>query len=40
MNKYKGEGVIKEIYEECLEKFVLLLHPITPHITEEIWELM
>ena len=40
LNKYKGEGVIKEIYEECLEKFALLLHPITPHITEEIWELM
>ena len=40
LNKYKGEGVIKEIYEECLEKFVLLLHPITPHITEEIWEFM
>ena len=40
LNKYKGEGVIKEIYEECLERFVLLLHPITPHITEEIWEFM
>lgn len=40
LNKYKGEGVIKEIYEECLEKYTLLLHPITPHITEEIWEFM
>jgi len=40
LNKYKSEGVIKEIYEECLQKFTLLLHPIAPHITEEIWEMI
>jgi leucyl-tRNA synthetase len=36
--KYKSEGVSKEIYEECIENLVLLLHPIAPHMTEEIWE--
>jgi leucyl-tRNA synthetase len=36
--KYKSEGVITEIFEECREKLILLLHPIAPHITEEIWE--
>jgi leucyl-tRNA synthetase len=36
--KYKSEGVIKEIFEECREILILLLHPIAPHITEEIWE--
>ncbi len=40
LSKYKNEGVIKEIYEECREKFTLLLHPIAPHITEEIWQMM
>jgi leucyl-tRNA synthetase len=38
LNKYKNEGMIKEIFEECKEKLVLMLHPIVPHITEEIWE--
>jgi len=37
--KYKLEGVNKEIYERCAENLALLLHPIVPHITEEIWEL-
>ncbi|MHA2128707.1 MAG: leucine--tRNA ligase, partial [Promethearchaeota archaeon] len=36
--KYKNEGVKKEIFEECRENFVLLLHPIAPHMTEEVWE--
>jgi leucyl-tRNA synthetase len=38
LGKYKIEGVNKEIYNECLEKLTLLLHPIAPHMTEEIWE--
>ena len=38
--KYKSEGVIEEIYNECLEKLALILHPIVPHLTEEIWELL
>ncbi|MFX1377858.1 MAG: leucine--tRNA ligase [Promethearchaeota archaeon] len=38
--KYKSEGVKKEFFEECREKFILLLHPIAPHITEEIWEII
>ncbi|KKK43790.1 MAG: Leucine--tRNA ligase subunit alpha [Candidatus Lokiarchaeum sp. GC14_75] len=38
--KYKSEGVIEEIYNECLEKLALIMHPIVPHLTEEIWELL
>ncbi|MBY8989453.1 MAG: leucine--tRNA ligase [Candidatus Lokiarchaeota archaeon] len=38
LGKYKNEGVNKEIYKDCLEKLTLLLHPIAPHMTEEIWE--
>ncbi len=40
LNKYKLEGANKEIFEECRDKLTLLLHPIAPHITEEIWEIM
>ncbi|MFX0038217.1 MAG: leucine--tRNA ligase [Promethearchaeota archaeon] len=40
LNKYKTEGVKKEIFEECKEKLILLLHPVAPHMTEEIWEIM
>lgn len=36
--KYKNEGIVEEIFNECREKIVLLLHPIAPHLTEEIWE--
>jgi len=38
--KYKKEGVLQETYNECREKLSLLLHPIAPHLTEEIWEIM
>jgi leucyl-tRNA synthetase len=38
LNKYKKEGVIKQIFENCREKLTLMLHPIAPHITEELWE--
>ena len=37
--KYKVEGVKEQTFKECSEKLVLLLHPIAPHMTEEIWEL-
>ncbi|GAH69095.1 unnamed protein product, partial [marine sediment metagenome] len=40
LSKYKNEGVIKQIFEECKEKLTVMLHPIAPHITEEIWEFM
>ncbi|MFX1325567.1 MAG: class I tRNA ligase family protein, partial [Promethearchaeota archaeon] len=39
-SKYKSEGVKKEIYKECRKSLVLLLHPIAPHLTEEIWEIL
>ena len=39
LTKYKNEGVIKEIFDECCEKLVLLMQPIVPHIAEEIWEI-
>ena len=38
--KYKNEGIIKQIFEDCREKLILLLHPIAPHITEEVWEMI
>ena len=40
LSKYKSDGIKKEIFDECQEKLVLLLHPIAPHITEEIWEMI
>jgi len=40
LNKYKSEGIKKEIFEECTVKLILLLHPIAPHITEELWEII
>jgi len=40
LNKYKSEGVKKEIFKECKENLVLLLHPIAPHMTEEVWEII
>lgn len=40
LNKYKIEGVKKEIFEECKENLILLLHPIAPHMTEEVWEII
>ncbi len=40
LKTYKEEGVLLEIFEQCREKFIILLHPITPHLTEELWELI
>ncbi|GAI76003.1 unnamed protein product [marine sediment metagenome] len=40
LTKYKDEGGLKDIFNECREKLTLLLHPIAPHTTEEIWELL
>ena len=40
LTKYKNEGVIDEVYESCREKLTMILHPIVPHMTEEIWETM
>lgn len=40
LGKYRNEGVIKEIFDECKEKLAKLFHPVAPHITEEAWKLM
>lgn len=37
-SKYKNEGISQEVFDECREKFTILLHPFIPHVTEEIWE--
>ncbi|MDY0017852.1 MAG: leucine--tRNA ligase [Candidatus Delongbacteria bacterium] len=29
-----------DFYNEVIEKFVIMLHPFIPHITEEMWEIM
>ncbi|MFX0097733.1 MAG: leucine--tRNA ligase, partial [Candidatus Hodarchaeota archaeon] len=38
--RYRSEDVNEDVYYECLRKLALMLHPIVPHITEEIWERM
>ena len=40
LGKYKDEEIIEETFEDCREKLILLLHPIAPHVTEEIWEMI
>jgi leucyl-tRNA synthetase len=40
VRKYKKEGVHKRIYDRCRKILTKLLHPITPHMTEEIWEIL
>jgi leucyl-tRNA synthetase len=40
LRKYKERGGLKEVFNECIENLLLLLHPIAPHVTEELWELI
>lgn len=40
LKNYKKEGVNKELFDKIRKNLVLLLHPIAPHITEEIWEFL
>ncbi|MBN1802885.1 MAG: leucine--tRNA ligase [Candidatus Lokiarchaeota archaeon] len=40
LEKYKKEGVVTEIFERSANQLVKILHPIAPHLTEEIWESM
>ncbi len=40
LGKYKAEGIKEEIFKECRENLIVLLHPIAPHMTEEIWEII
>ncbi len=39
LRKYKENSGQKEVFNECVEKLLLLFHPIAPHVTEELWEL-
>ncbi len=40
LNRVWTEGSIdSDTWRECIEKFLLLLAPIAPHVTEELWEL-
>jgi leucyl-tRNA synthetase len=34
----KNEGINAEVFDVCKKKLIKLLHPIIPHLTEEIWE--
>ena len=40
LKNYKKEGVLTEIFEKCRETLIILLHPIAPHMTEELWEII
>jgi leucyl-tRNA synthetase len=40
LRKYKENGGQEEIFNECIEKLILIFHPIVPHITEELWEII
>ena len=40
LNHVWTEGSIdSDTWRECIEKFLLMLAPIAPHVTEELWEL-
>ncbi|MFX1295900.1 MAG: leucine--tRNA ligase [Promethearchaeota archaeon] len=38
VRSYGNQLVRKEIFEECIEKILLMLGPFIPHLCEEIWE--
>ncbi|MHA1756616.1 MAG: class I tRNA ligase family protein, partial [Promethearchaeota archaeon] len=40
LNRYTQDGVKKDVFNECKEKLTLMLHPIAPHMTEEVWEIL
>ncbi|TXT65879.1 MAG: Leucine--tRNA ligase [Promethearchaeota archaeon] len=40
LTDYKKEGVNKDIFNNCRKNLALILHPIAPHMTEEVWELL
>jgi leucyl-tRNA synthetase len=39
LNKYKVEGVNDTIFKTCKISLILMLHPIIPHVTEELWQI-
>ena len=40
LNKVWAEGTVdRDTWRKCVEKFLLLLAPIAPHISEELWEI-
>ena len=39
LNRVWAEGSVEpELWKECVEKLLLLLAPMAPHVTEELWE--
>ncbi len=36
--KAQADGIGSDVWKECLEKILLMLAPIAPHITEELWQ--
>jgi len=38
LNKYKIEGINYTTFKRCQINLILMLHPIIPHVTEELWE--
>ena len=40
VQKYKELPVNKKIYNEVIENLIILLTPFTPHVCEEMWELL
>ncbi|MBY9003348.1 MAG: leucine--tRNA ligase [Candidatus Lokiarchaeota archaeon] len=38
LNKYKIEGINDVTFNRCKINLILMLHPIIPHVTEELWE--
>jgi len=40
LTEYKNQSIHKESFEKCRKTLALILHPIAPHMTEEIWEII
>lgn len=40
LTEYKNQNIHKETFEKCRKALALILNPIAPHMTEEIWEII
>ena len=38
-DKRSDETISKAIWKECLDKLLVLMAPIAPHLSEELWEM-